>query len=579
MDRILKLLPLPVLIAAYSIIAFYNLGDKASPQTVWSESDSVIIDFGEMRHIARFQFLPGARNEIPFMLFASADGVDWHFGAKVSDFSVFAWSEQHVNTSAKYAQIVPFSPGLRLQEVAFFDHNDQLIPPHHLFTPGSEALFDEQHLVPLRGSFMNSTYFDEIYHARTAYEYLHGLTVFETTHPPMGKNFIAMGIAAFGMTPFGWRLPGTLAGILMIPLMYIFGRMMFGALRPSAAGSTDNVDNNHVNTLDGNFWGMFCAFIFAFDFMPFAQTRIATIDSFVTLFIIASYLCIYAYIRENSEDNPVPSLLKSLLYLAGSGLFIGFAVASKWQGLYALAGLPFLFFPAWLKVFKRDRKEAWITFGTCFVFFIAIPVVVYVLSYIPFVRAADSDAGFLSIIIANQLHMFSYHSELPEGHIFSSRWWEWPLLIRPIFYYSNWVSHDVRQGISSFGNPAVWWTGIFAAFYAIRALILKLNLEPKHKQAIIFLLIAYAAQYVPWVFVSRATFIYHYFPSVPFVVLLIAFFFKHYIAPKEPGLIWGYGTLVLGLFIIFHPVLSAAPVSLGFVETFLRWLPAWVLVG
>jgi len=560
-----ELLPLLLLVAFFSALTFHNLGDREAPQTVWSEDRSVIIDFGEPVYISRFQFMLGQRNDVDFMLFASLDGNEWHFTKHVSDNPVFAWSELPMDTFAKYAQIVPFGPGLRLQEIAFRDSHDHLLVPFQTFSDWEidRALFDEQHLVPTSRSFRNSTYFDEIYHARTAYEFLHGLPVFEVTHPPMGKNFIAMGISAFGMTPFGWRFAGTMAGILMIPLMYIFGRVVFRS----------------------PFWGMFTATIFAFDFMTFAQTRIATIDSYIVLFVIASYLCMFIYVRD-AEDMP---LKKSLLTLLGAGVFIGLAIASKWQGVYAAVGLPFVFFPTWYKVYKIEPKGAWITFASCFLFFLAIPISIYALSYIPFVNSMDRGYGFLSTVIANQEHMFTYHARLTEGHTFSSRWWEWPLITRPIFYYVNRVSPYISQGKSSFGNPAVWWTGIFATVAAARALFISENNTgqngkiagnnmSENQLIVLFLLIAYAAQYLPWVFVFRATFIYHYFPSVPFVVLLIAFCFKNFITPKFSKAPWIYGAVVMGLFFLFYPVLSGSPVFVDFVHRWLRWFPAWVLV-
>ncbi|MCL1999192.1 MAG: phospholipid carrier-dependent glycosyltransferase [Turicibacter sp.] len=548
-----EILQIVALVVIYAFLAFYNLGNRESPQTTWEFGDAVIVDFGTEVFVSQFQFMQGARREIDFMLFGSLDGDDWHYSAHISNVEVFSWGEQTVNTLIRFAQIMPFSEGLRLQEVAFRDGNGTLLQPLHILTEGAEVLFDEQNLVPRMASFMNSTYFDEIYHARTGYEFLHGLRVFETTHPPMGKNFIAMGISAFGMTPFGWRFAGTLAGVLMIPLMYLFGKTMF----------------------ESHFWGMFAAVVFAFDFMPFVQTRIATIDSYVTLFIIASYLCMFIYTKQVLGS----SLVKPLLWLLGSGLFIGLAIASKWQGIYALIGLPFIFFISWFALYKQNRRNAWITFGWCFAFFIAIPLTVYLLSYIPFVYASESDGGFLSMVWANQVHMFTYHAGLEEGHPFASNWWEWPLLIRPIFYYTTTLSlgsapfAEVRQGISSFGSPAVWWTGIVALFYAVFSLKKANFREP----TIIFLLIAYAAQFVPWIFVSRATFIYHYFPSLPFVVLLIAFMFRDYFAEKSRVPII-YAGAVVSLFMLFRPVLAGVPVTIGFVETFLRWLPAWLLV-
>ena len=80
---------------------------------------------------------------------------------------------------------------------------------------GGGAMTDEQAAVPDAISQLNSMYFDEIYHGRTGYELLHAMPVYETTHPPLGKDFIMIGIAIFGMTGFGWRFSGTLFGVLL----------------------------------------------------------------------------------------------------------------------------------------------------------------------------------------------------------------------------------------------------------------------------------------------------------------------------------------------------------------------------
>ena len=74
---------------------------------------------------------------------------------------------------------------------------------------------------------MYGMYFDELYHGRTAYEHLHGIAPYENSHPPLGKIFIMLGIAIFGMNAFGWRIIGTLFGIAMVPIMYAFGKKLF----------------------------------------------------------------------------------------------------------------------------------------------------------------------------------------------------------------------------------------------------------------------------------------------------------------------------------------------------------------
>ena len=84
--------------------------------------------------------------------------------------------------------------------------------------------------------------------------------------------------------------------------------------------------------------------------------------------------------------------------------------------------------------------------------------------------------------------------------------------------------------------------------------------------------------------VLRTTYIYHYFPCVVFVVLMIGYCFrslydnaKNKKAVLAAGI--GYAVIVVGLFVLFYPVISGAPVSLDFAEKWLKWFSSWVLVA
>ena len=131
----------------------------------------------------------------------------------------------------------------------------------------------------------NSTYFDEIYHARTGYEHYLAMKgdytyyPYETSHPPLGKVLMAFSIGLFGMTPFGWRFAGAFAGILMLPGMYLLGKM----LTKRRSGAVLSI----------------C--LMALDFMHYTQTRIATIDSFVVLFIIR--LTVFPEIKDTVHQS------------------------------------------------------------------------------------------------------------------------------------------------------------------------------------------------------------------------------------------------------------------------------------
>jgi len=567
-------------IIIYSAIAFFRLGDMQAPQTSWTPElgEAVTIDLGSTQTISEIVYRMGPVHDRAFSLEASDDGENWrHIQMFSPGFTaVFHWNyDPIVNEDfvlmpfdARYLQIRSQSEGLRIQEVAFRNPHGELIPIASVY-PANSPLVDEQHLVPEHRYFMNSTYFDEVYHARAGYEFLHRLNVFETTHPNMGQNFKAMSIAVFGMTPFGWRFPGTMAGVLMVPLIYAFARLLFKS----------------------NNWGLFATILFTFDFMHFAQTRIATIDSYVTLFVIAMYFFMYRFIHGVERD----SFRKKMIILLLCGISVGLAIASKWQGVYAVLGLPFVFFPALYRLYLRDRKQAETIFYSCFGFFVAIPLVIYLLSYIPFVNATGG--GGLRNIWANTVSMYRYHSGLVETHSFSSYWWEWPLVLRPIWLYAGRIVDGARGTIASFGNPAVWWAGFVASIYIIFHFFTQLTpvefvqflKKPAYlrkrglfitkglNRDIAFLLVAFAAQYLPWMLISRLTWIYHFFPSVPFVVLILTWVVKHMVErqPKLKGVAIAYACIVVALFALFYPVLSAWPISMEFVQTYLHWLPRW----
>ncbi len=283
-------------------------------------------------------------------------------------------------------------------------------------------------------------YFDEIYHARTAYEHTQGTVPYETTHPPLGKVIMSWFVTLLGMTPFGWRFAGCLMGMLMVPAMYLLGKQL---TKRTAMGFA-------------------AAALMALDCMHYTQTRIATIDSFPVLFII---LCFFFMLRFLQRDIVAEPLKKVLPDLALSGFFMGCAVASKWIGVYAGLGLAVLYFwhcarhlllgrgakkaLAARELSPEDRARLKLRADTaprrilvlclwCLLFFVAVPAGIYLLSYIPYFRYAhtSSPGEWLKLVLNAQEGMFSYHSKpgLGMDHLFYSPWYEWPLIVRPMYY-------------------------------------------------------------------------------------------------------------------------------------------------
>lgn len=578
-----------VIMVAYSGFALHDIGYRYAPQTAWTYyadtetywsdvdkyavkggSNEIILDFGETKSIKDLHYFLGNYENREFSI-STADSIDgpWSEPQNITMVSVFAWGYNTINTNSHYLKLTCNSTKASIKELALVDQNNNLVKPVN--ADQYPNLFDEQDIVPERSTFRDSTYFDEIYHARTAWEFTQGFASYENTHPPLGKIIMSLGIRMFGMNPFGWRIMGILFGIGMLPFFYLFSKRFFKETWIAGVATT----------------------LFAFDFMHFAQTRIATIDVFVTFFIIVMYYFMYKYYKMSFYDT---SLKKTFVTLGLCGFTMGLAMASKWTGVYAAAGLAIIFFVTLARRYREYRvakanpegssngisheyiiknfpKLTTKTILFCMAAFVLVPGIIYTLSYLPF--RDYQDYNLITRMIKNQITMFTYHQGVHQEHPYSSRWWQWPIMYRPIWYFSGHVSDTVSEGISAFGNPCVWWAGIVAFFYLLNRAV-----KQKDRKSI-FLIIGYLAQYLPWVLISRTTFIYHYFTSVPFVTLMVAYSLYLLVQEKKINrkLVYAYVALAVVLFCMFYPVLSGQPVNKNYVFKVLRWFNSWVLVS
>lgn len=499
-----------ILTGIFTVFTMINLGTLSFPQTVWkAPADAVTtIDLGREKTIESI-WINGNIASGQLNIIDDNNGVfvyEQNFG------EMFSWRKKSVAFQTRYIRLELLGGEISVNEMAFFDDEGQPVPVSAV-SEGGEALVDEPDTVPNAPSYYNGMYFDEIYHARTAYEFLHTMSVYEWTHPPLGKEIIALGIMLFGMTPFGWRIMGALFGALMLPVMFILGKRLF----------------------QRRDYAFLAATLFAFDSMHYAQTRIATVDVFVVFFILLMYLFMADYIRSDNAGEP---LKKTLLPLGACGISFGLGVATKWTGLYAGVGLAVLFFAhlivRWKKTDAPEERHVlfgriWWTILFCCVFFLLVPGIIYFVSFTPFYRyeltrrigtEALSIKDKLDILMGQQRSMYAYHSALTATHLCQSTWYEWPFAAKSVWFYFA-SDADKISNISTFGNPAVWWVSAVGTMCLLTEVVfgrLKGYL-PEKKIALWILLAAVAANYLPWTLVPRCTFQYHYFPTLPFVIL------------------------------------------------------------
>ena len=562
----------------YAVTAFWNLGSHELPQTSWTPAEGDAVVLKADRPADTLCYISGiapdtdnynARVGNLVSVELSENGSDWVSADELTadEIDVFKWIFQPLEQSASFIRLTALDNEVCINELGLRRSSDSAVPVKITLVSGSgEALLDESEMIPEYPSSYNSAYFDEIYHARTAYEHISGLEPYENTHPPLGKLLIAAGICIFGMNPFGWRFMGALIGVLMLPVLYHLLKELFGKSFFCIAGTV----------------------LFALDFMHFTQTRIATIDSYAVFFIMLMYDAMVVFMK---KDIAKTTLKKMMLPLVISGIFMSLGIASKWTVAYGALGLAVLFF---IKIFyslhccsdseeiQLMRRKMLKLCLCCCLWFLVIPFAIYFAAFLPMTTLPHNN--ILSSFINYQKNMFSYHSTLKSTHPFQSPWYEWPFMIRPIWYY---YSGEPVSSVAALGNPALWWPAVPAVIASAVLLYFKKELPA------LIAVTGFISVYLPWVLIPRATFIYHYFTAIPFLIIAVVYIletlsrtklaadsFHLHVRGKSISVSW-YSTAVaayllinLMLFTAFYPVLSGAETTREYLQG-LQWLSGW----
>jgi dolichyl-phosphate-mannose--protein O-mannosyl transferase len=126
-----------------------------------------------------------------------------------------------------------------------------------------------------------------------------------------------------------------------------------------------------------------------------------------------------------------------------------------------------------------------------------------------------------------------------KPHPAQSKWYEWPLSLEPISYwYGNVEKGKIVQRIDLAGNIFVYLLSSFfviiATGVAFKCLVrfFKRKYRLRHDdKALIFLVVCYWMNVLPFILISRPMFLYHYFVAFVFSVLifmqLLSRFFRH----------------------------------------------------
>ena len=389
-------------------------------------------------------------------------------------------------------------------------------------------------------------YFDEVYHAKTALQYLRGEPPTEWVHPPTAKLLIAAGVALFGYEPWAWRLAPALAGTLLAPVFFLLARRVLATERAALLATL-------LLLLDGVY---------------LVQSRVAMTNVFAVLFqLLSALLLLRAAMVDRLGTGP----------MAAAGLALGLALSTRWTSLWAWGFLGLVFL-----VLRRGRafRPRELTLGA--LAFAVVPVAVYLLSYLPWMEQAHPRSlgawwERACDMVEQQRAIWGYHANLTATHNYFSRWWTWPWLYRPTWYFW-WSGDGVVRGIVALGNPAVWWVSVPVSAWAVATGVRWRDPRRVFAGAGFFML------YLPWGLSPRTLNFGHYlFEAIPYACLALGILLDRAWDGRHPFVPRGYVLVVIALFLLFLPFLTAMPVPTtlwGFRFPggggLWTWFPSWV---
>jgi dolichyl-phosphate-mannose--protein O-mannosyl transferase len=396
--------------------------------------------------------------------------------------------------------------------------------------------------------------FDEVYHAYTAGQYAAGNhdayvwnkkapqqgVAYMWNHPPAGILFMTAGIVIWGDNSFGWRIGSAIFGATGIVIAYL---LALAITRRRALA-------------------VVAALLLLVDGLYVVQSRVGMLDIYGTVFMLGAFFALHGYLTAPPEWVRGP-----LLRL---GLFLGLAIATKWNAAYASLFIGLVVLGRGVLLYVKSGRSLrdhgvlahlfWVPVGL-----IVLPALVYVAAYVPFFLTGHDVGQFVEL----QHQIFRYHTHLQATHTYQSRWWEWPLTLRPVWYATT-RTHETVANIYANGNTVLYLAFVPAVIWVASRWF------RRRDPAAIVLVIGFFGQWLPWAMVPRISFAYHFLPAVPFGCLAIAVVLFELFGNGLTGraVAVAYAALAIGFFIYFYPIYTDLPLSPQAFERRI-WLSSW----
>jgi dolichyl-phosphate-mannose-protein mannosyltransferase len=491
----------------------------------------------------------------------------------------------------------------------------------------------------------NTFVFDEFHYAKFGNDYLTHVPFFDA-HPPLGKLIIAAGIWLGSHVPWWQDTVNGLTGSMRSPVSYRWLNALFGSFIPMIlAGIAYQISQRRS-------YALIAALLSACDGIFLVESRYALINQYIVIFgLLGQYFLLLAL---NYQKRYTPR--RYFLWLTLAGVAFGGSVGTKWNGVFYLGGVYLLWAIAWImrllqsprslaliskfadrnvnqnSLFNSEHRQKHPSFTPLqnlaklhiahLGFFLAIvPAAIYSLIWIPHLRL-DTRYNFVEV----HKQILSFHNHLGGNdaaiHPYCAAWYKWPLLTRPIAYFYE-TAHSLTDplpvmgpplpadashvvyDVHALGNPFLWWFGlgsiillfvilvwgVFQPLMQQKRLVLPTSLSVEIWISL-YLVVNYLVNLLPWVRVSRCTYIYHYMTGVVFTFLAIALIVEHCLRSYLPPLRFAGVSiifLILIAFVFWMPIYLGLPlnssghhlrilgVPLHLSDYHIRmWFPSWI---
>ncbi len=453
----------------------------------------------------------------------------------------------------------------------------------------SQAVFDEVYFGPYANAYFTHQYYFDL-HPPLGKLMLAGAAKLANTNP---ENAAHIGQAFSTNEYIALRFLPALAGSLL-PLVIYLLLLELGAARKTA------------------FLG---AFLTTFDNALLTQSKFILMDSFLMLF---GFLALYFFLKHRRAAKPKTQWM----YFIASIALATFSSSIKWTGLSFLGiiGLVFLIDGAlatWpISDTAGDRK---ITFNPRaaktvlpkLAVLLVLPCLIYYgIFWIHFSLLGKSGQGdafmsaeFQQTLLGNSQaqtgstmsdwqkftelnqKMYYYQATLKASHPNGSKWYQWPFDRRPVWYWSQ-NQNGTTANIYLFGNPLIWWAVLASVIFSLAyGLVLK-NIRKKFPPMFWILVLGYFANLLPFIFIGRVTFLYHYLPSLLFGILIFSLLYEKVLSPTlvaklgkhgEQYVYAGFLALVATVFLVLAPLSFGFPIAStsslnGFYTHFIKFI-------